>query len=57
VDSSVLLRRGIVFSQEIEGRRDLEGREKGEREKGAGSGMGGDGDDIQRRVMDLNRGV
>ena len=57
MDSSVLLRRGIVFSQEIEGRRDLEGREKGEREKGAGSGMGGDGDDIQRRVMDLNRGV
>ena len=51
-----VLRRGNKI-QEIEGRKDLGGREEGEGEKeGAESGMGGDRDDIQR-VRNLNRGV
>jgi hypothetical protein len=39
--------------QKVEGRRDLKGKEGRKR---AGSGMGGDGGDIQR-VRKLNRGV
>ena len=56
VDASVLLRRGNKI---IKGSRGWEGlwrkrREGGE--KGAESGMGGDGGDVQR-VRKLNRGV
>ena len=49
-DASVLLRR------EVEGGRDLGGREEEEgKKRRAGSGMGGDGD--VQRVRKLNRGV
>jgi hypothetical protein len=44
----------IKYSQEVEVRRDLGGLEEGER--GAGLGMGGDREHIQR-VRNLNRGV
>ena len=47
---------GTKYSWEVEGRGDLGGREEEEGEREAGSGMGGDGDDIQR-VRNLNRDV
>ena len=56
VDVSVLLRRGNKI---ISGSRGKErgGRDKGGEEKrGAGSGVGGNGRDVQR-VRKLNRGV
>jgi hypothetical protein len=56
VDASVLLRRGNK-NGEVEGRRDLGGKEEGEwGKRGAGSSMRGDGDDIQR-VRNLSRGA
>jgi hypothetical protein len=55
VDASVLLRRGNKI-QEVEGRRDLGGREEGKGGRGAGSGMSEDWDDIQG-IRNLNRGV
>ena len=44
------------YSQEVEGGRDLGGIEEEKGKGGAASGMGGNGDDIQR-VRKLNRGV
>ena len=56
MDASVLLRRGNK-NGEVEGRRDLGGKEEGEwGKRGAGSSMRGDGDDIQR-VRNLSRGA
>jgi hypothetical protein len=56
VDASVLLIRGNKMIKEVEGGRDLGRREMGERKKGEESGMGEDGEDVQR-VRKLNRGV
>ena len=44
------------YSQMVEGGRDLGGIEEEKGKGGAASGMGGNGDDIQR-VGNLNRGV
>jgi hypothetical protein len=44
------------YSWEIEGGKDLEGREEEEGKRGVGSGVGGDEYDIQR-VRKLNRCV
>jgi hypothetical protein len=43
-------------SEELEGGRDLGGREEGERKWGTGSGMGGEGEEVQR-VRKLYRGT
>jgi hypothetical protein len=49
------LEEGTKYSGEVKGGRDLLGIEEG-RGKGAGSGMRGDRDDIER-VRNLNTGV
>ena len=50
------LEQATKYSQDIEGGRDLGSRGEREGKMGAGSGMRGDRDDIQR-VRKLNRGV
>jgi hypothetical protein len=50
------LEEGIKYSGELEGRNDLGGRAEWEREMGAGSGMRGDKEDIQR-VRNFNKVV
>ena len=47
---------GTKNSWEETGVRDLGGEEEGEEKRGAGSGMGRDGGDIQR-VRKLNKGM
>jgi hypothetical protein len=49
-----ILERGTKYSWEIDGERDLGWREEGEEKRGAGSGMGGDRDAIQR-IRNLNK--
>ena len=46
------------YSGEVEGEKELQGREEGQggQNRGVGSGMGGNGGDIQK-VRNLNRGV
>ena len=52
----ILLRRGNKIIKRSRGERDVRGRKEGEGKRGAESGMGGDGGDVQR-VRKLNRGV